>query len=443
VCEFGGQSTPPVVSPANLNEILKVLVEALADKPHVAGKACWALQRLATSCCGEDDADPMKAALAPYFQGIVQALLQASERGDAEQSLRMECYESLNEIIRASTPDTYPIVQQLIPLVMQKLGVTLEALAAPGASAETKEKLGEVQGLLCGTLQTIVQKLSSGGEQAKMLVLQFGDNIMQCLLRVLSSHAATVHEEAMLCVGALAYATGEQFEKYMAALYPFIEVGLKNHEEYEVCNVTVGVVGDLCRALDGKILPFCDGVVYQLLQDLQSTQLHRSVKPPILSCFGDLALAVGPAFEKYLPYIMPMLQSATQLSMMTDKEDEEMIDYNNMLRNGIFEAYAGLLQGFKDDKAKVQQLLTHAQFVLSFIEEVSKDKDRDEAVTRAMVGVMGDMADTMDGIGQLYMEKPFWRELLRECEDPAGDDEQLRETARWAREKILQRTGGQ
>jgi len=24
-----------------------------------------------------------------------------------------------------------------------------------------------------------------------------------------------------------------------------------------------------------------------------------------------------------------------------------MIDYNNMLRNGIFEAYAGLLQGFK------------------------------------------------------------------------------------------------
>jgi hypothetical protein len=29
-----------------------------------------------------------------------------------------------------------------------------------------------------------------------------------------------------------------------------------------------------------------------------------------------------------------------------------------------------------------------------------------------MVGVMGDMADTMDGIGPLYMEKPFWRTLL-------------------------------
>jgi hypothetical protein len=35
----------------------------------------------------------------------------------------------------------------------------------------------------------------------------------------------------------------------------------------------------------------------------------------------------------------------------------------------------------------VQQLLVHATFVLGFIEEVSKDTDRDEAVTRAMVGL--------------------------------------------------------
>ena len=40
------------------------------------------------------------------------------------------------------------------------------------------------------------------------------------------------------------------------------------------------------------------------------------------------------------------------------------------------------------------------------------------------------------------IEKPFWRQLLAECEDPLQDD-QLRETARWAREKIMMRTGGQ
>ena len=182
----------------------------------------------------------------------------------------------------------------------------------------------------------------------------------------------------------------------MDALYPFIDVGLKNHEEYEVCNVTVGVVGDVCRALDAKVARWCDPIVQQLLADLQSTQLHRSVKPPILSCFGDIALAIGPLFEKYLAYVAPMLQSATQLSMSQPKDDEEMIDYNNALRNGIFEAYAGMLQGFKEDKSKIALLMQHAEFVLAFVEEVHKDADRDEAVTRAMVGVMGDMADTMD-----------------------------------------------
>jgi len=47
------------------------------------------------------------------------------------------------------------------------------------------------------------------------------------------SNLRRYNEEAMLAVGALAYATGEGFEKYAQALYPFIELGLKNHEEYE------------------------------------------------------------------------------------------------------------------------------------------------------------------------------------------------------------------
>jgi importin subunit beta-1 len=117
-----------------------------------------------------------------------------------------------------------------------------------------------------------------------------------------------------------------------------------------------------------------------------------------------------------------------------------MIDYNNMLRNGIFEAYAGLLQGFKDDKSKVETLKSHAVYVLQFIAEVAKDGDRDEAVTRAMVGVMGDMADTMDGVGELFKQHTFWVELIRECEDQY-QDQQLRDTAQWAKGKIQMRVG--
>jgi importin subunit beta-1 len=56
------------------------------------------------------------------------------------------------------------------------------------------------------------------------------------------------------------------------------------------------VVGDISRALEDKILPFCDGIMTVLLKDLSNSQLNRSVKPPIFSCFGDIALGIGEIF---------------------------------------------------------------------------------------------------------------------------------------------------
>ncbi|KAI9072553.1 hypothetical protein K1719_045484 [Acacia pycnantha] len=63
-----------------------------------------------------------------------------------------------------------------------------------------------------------------------------------------------------------------------------MEMGLQNLEEYQVCAVTVGVAGDIYRALEDKILPYCDGIMTQLLKDLSSDNLHYSVKPPLFSC---------------------------------------------------------------------------------------------------------------------------------------------------------------
>ncbi|KAI3890279.1 hypothetical protein MKX03_017210 [Papaver bracteatum] len=116
---------------------------------------------------------------------------------------------------------------------------------------------------------------------------------MDLFLRVFACRSATVHEKAMLAIGSLAYSTGPDFSKYMPEFYKYLEMGLQNFEEYQVCTITVGVVGDICRALEDKILHYCDGIMTQLLNNLSSNQLHRSVKSPIFSCFGDIALEIG------------------------------------------------------------------------------------------------------------------------------------------------------
>jgi len=422
----------PVITQSNLTTILAVLLEAIKDTPNVAEKVCGAIYFVAQ---GYEEGGQSSSPLSPFFQSIVQALLATTEREDSEDSrLRTSAYETLNEVVRISTEDTAPIVMQLVPVIMQKLNVTLEMAVL---SSDDREKQSELQALLCGVLQVIIQKLGAA-EVTKYGVVQYADNMMGLFLRVFACRSATVHEEAMLAIGALAYATGAGFEKYMSEFYRYLEMGLQNFEEYQVCAVTVGVVGDICRALDEKVLPYCDGIMTQLLKDLSSNQLHRSVKPPIFSCFGDIALAIGEHFEKYLIYAMPMLQGAAELSAQPSVGDDEMIDYNNQLRSGIFEAYSGIFQGFKSNKADL--MAPYAAHILQFIENVYQDKDRDDVVTKAAIGVMGDLADTLGAnAAALFKRTVFYNDFLDEC--TSSDDQQLKETAEWAQGTIKRISG--
>merc|ERR1719426_675156 len=174
--------------------------------------------------------------------------------------------------------------------------------------------------------------------------------MMHLFLKVFGTKNSTVHEEALMAVGAVANASEAHFEKYMPHFRPFLSLGLSNFEEHQVCAVAIGVVGDICRALEAKVLPYCDEIIHLLLRNLQNPALNRNVKPPILSRFGDIALAVGGHFEKYMQVTMSMLVQASTTAI--DAGNPDLLEYLNQLREGIFEAYTGVLQGLRaDDKS--------------------------------------------------------------------------------------------
>jgi importin subunit beta-1 len=136
----------------------------------------------------------------------------------------------------------------------------------------------------------------------------------------------------------------------MPELAECIIAGLKNWQDYQACTVVVGAVGDIVRAIDIKILPYCDEIVRSLLDNLQNRSLDRSVKPNILSCFGDIAISIKQDFNRYIQYVLEVLGNASETVTTTqiDPSDTDFVDYINNFCSGILDAYTGIIHGLMD-----------------------------------------------------------------------------------------------
>ncbi|CAE8601087.1 unnamed protein product [Polarella glacialis] len=130
------------------------------------------------------------------------------------------------------------------------------------------------------------------------------DKTMEEALKVFSAYqqvrggAQVLQEEALLLVAALANAVGGYFERFMPHFAPQLRVGLTNYDDVQVCLMTTGVIGDLCRALEGKLITYCDTILQILYSNLQNPAVDRKIKAAIMTCFGDMALAITGEFEK-------------------------------------------------------------------------------------------------------------------------------------------------
>lgn len=373
--------------------LLNNLVDGLRAEPRVAANVCWAFSSLAEAAydksVGDDGSDPPTTALSPFFEPIVERLLETTDRTDGTAAnLRSAAYEALMEMIKNSAQDCYVTVQKTTKVILERLQILLSMDNA----ATDKTQLNDLQSLLCATLQSVLRKMTK--EDVPLL----SDTIMTALLQMFTSSGktGTIQEDALMTVSTLAEVMGEAFLKYIEAFKPFLIVGLKNISEHQVCLAAVGVIGDICRSIGKQVLPHCDELMYLLLEDLANESVHRSVKPHILSVFGDVALAIGTDFTKYLDVILKTLHQASQAHV--DKTDFDLIDYLNELREGILEGYQGIIQGLKGDgevaNPEVDLVRPYVQHIISFIEQVAQDEDHTDSSVAACAGLLGDLCTT-------------------------------------------------
>ncbi|KAH8153433.1 uncharacterized protein LAJ45_02245 [Morchella importuna] len=424
ICECCGQSIDPQL---HLPSLIQALFSGLKDSPKMASSCCWALMNLADRFGIESESE--ENSLSKYFKDSVSALLAATERSDADNQLRTACYEVLNSFVANVGQDELPSIAQLCTVIMERLEKTV-ALRGQIVSTDDRITLEEMQTSLAVVLMTIIQRLDKE-------IKPQADSIMQILLGILSTLPpnSSVPDAIFGAVGAMANALEEDFTNYMDAFTPFLYNALGNQEEQQLCSMAIGLVGDIARSINDKAAPYCDHFMNYLLNNLQSNTLSQQFKPAILQCFGDIAQAIGGHFETYLQVVMGVLQQASGITASTDS-NYEMVEYVISLREGIMDAYDGIIIALKSGD-KTSLLAPYVQHIFGFLSSVNADINKTEGLMRSGMGVLGDLADAFPG-GEIaqYFRADWIGAMIKEVRQSREFSSRTLETARWTREQV-------
>ncbi|KAI5467792.1 armadillo-type protein [Mariannaea sp. PMI_226] len=417
----------------HLPTLIESLFKGLLSNAKMAPSCCWALMNLAERFAGEFGASTN--ALTPHFNQAVSSLLEVTARTDADTSVRTAAYEVLNVFVMNAATESLQPIASLSDVIIKRLEETVP-MQSQVVSVEDKITLEEMQNSLCTVLQAIISRLDKE-------ILPQGDRIMQILLQILATVGAksSVPDAVFATISTLATAMEEDFVKYMDTFAHFLYNALGNQEEPSLCSMAIGLVSDITRSLGERSQPYCDNFMNYLLNNLRSTTLSNQFKPAILQCFGDIAGAIGGHFETYLSVVAQVLEQASTVTA-TPEGPYEMYDYVVSLREGIMDAWGGIIGAMKISN-KTQALQQYVPAIFTLLGVVANDLNRSEPLMRAAMGVIGDLADAYPN-GELVdaFRQDWLTAMIKETKTNRDFMPRTIETARWAREQVKRQLGG-
>lgn len=384
--------------------------------------------------------------------------------------MRTAAYEVLNSFAANAANASLKTVSSLLDSLLQRLEATIP-MRQQVVSVEDILTLDEIQSSLCSVImvsrrearehmspvlikfaQSIVQRLD-------VEVKPQADRTMHVLLQILNTLSAksSVADAVFAAIGSLASALGEDFQKYMDAFSPFLFKALANREEPSLCAMAIGLVSDITRALEVRAQPYCNEFMNHLLENLrvctcadasdpppanssQSPTLGNQCKPAILQCFGDIAQAIGGAFGTYLSVVAQVLDQAASIKIDTTIS-YEMLDYVVSLREGIMDAWAGIIIAMKTSE-NTEAIKPFVEHIFRLLQIVASDQNRGEGLMRSSMGVIGDLADAFPGGDIAMFYRNDWLQgFIKDVRNNPEYGPRTKETARWAREQLRRQTG--
>lgn len=409
ICE---QVAEAVLEPETLKSVLEVLLQGLKAEPRVAANACWAINSLSESAHelalayeGVSE-NPSTFALSPYFQSIVNFLLECADRPDSVQNnLRTSAYEALMELIKNSAKDCYQIVGATTLILLDRLKKLLNVEERMAGDPN----LLDLQSLLCTALQSVLRKMTT--EDAPKI----SDAIMTATLQMLiySAKSGSINEDALLLASSLAEILGSNFVNYYPHFKEYLFAGLKSYQNASLCSVAIGVIADLCPVLSKELVPFCDEIMANLLEALSNDAVQRRTKSEILRVFGDIALAIDLEFKKYLEPVLQTLLQASNVNI--NRNNYEMVDYANELWESTLHAYTGIVQALKSEADSNCYMLLQDHFanIYQFLIRIASEyAELPDNIISAAAGLIGDMVSVFGPSLQPLIDNTFVQSMF-------------------------------
>lgn len=414
---------PETVLPA----LVTSLEHTIKEQSSTAAYYCaWTLQNLCEQFLGADqETAPLSSSMPLIIRALVRVLGTHTDKNNAATV----AFQAAAAAATHAPKDTRSSCQQLIQIFLQRLnflGASMPEKAVARASWVEQESN------LCFVLAAAVRRL--GPEGASMAEKVAGDLIpfLQAGQTLLWEMPHGL-ENIFLTIGASVSCLGKAFDKYLSEVEPYVLAALRSRENVALCKIAVGLVGDIGVAMGKACNPYLDTWIKVLCDHLSSSELDREIQPAILSCLGDLASAVGAWYEPYLSATMTILVQAD--TMRGHMYDAETFEYVHLLRQGICDAYVGIVSGLKAE-GRSDLLAPYVEAILLFILHVEEDEFRSEELLSSALGLLGDLA-TIFPRGQLApaLTQPWVAKLIRTGRSKLNLSH-TRQVATWARDNV-------
>jgi hypothetical protein len=177
------------------------------------------------------------------------------------------------------------------------------------------------------------------------------ETVVDAMMAMMEVPDALAHEEAVMTLGTLAVGLAEDFMEFLPRTMGVVTTCMRNTDHPRVSQSATEALCSVCDAVGPALVEYMDDLLTVIMGNLRDNYLPRTMKPVLCAALGDVATACGPQFvTDAFPVVMSLLHTAaeTAANEPEDVEDEDEVEYINLLRKSVLQGYTGVVQGLSD-----------------------------------------------------------------------------------------------